>query len=70
MKYRPRLELYFNLGFLSYETYIARDSFAQYAHDYVGLRWTFFKWNGGFRLYQLETVRRIQRETKKYDPLI
>jgi len=47
----PYLRLYLDLGFLSFRTHVMCFTYEELTFDYIGLRWSFFKWSGEFRLY-------------------
>lgn len=50
--YKPYLDLYLDLGFVSVRTSLMHQSYERYEYDYIVLGWRLFKLNGGFKLYK------------------
>ena len=50
--YRPYLNAWLDLGFMSFHTELMHHANERYVFNYVVLSWKFFKWGGKFNLYK------------------
>lgn len=55
---RPYLDFYLDVGFLSIRTDLMHVALNEDSYVYIRLSWRFFKWEGGFKLYEPGRERR------------